>query len=94
MRALTDLVTAGRVDSHVGRMVHSVHELRNGNWGQTSTTDPSVEFTEHIDTDPNQALDEPVFYGPDGKVLTAEENKFLEDVAYSTTNIDNHMYAY
>ncbi|XP_076168204.1 polyadenylate-binding protein-interacting protein 1 isoform X2 [Ptiloglossa arizonensis] len=91
MRALTDLVTAGRVDSHVGRMVHSVHELRNGNWGQTSTTDPSVEFTEHIDTDPNQALDEPVFYGPDGKVLTAEENKFLEDVAYSTTNIDNHI---
>ncbi|XP_054016528.1 polyadenylate-binding protein-interacting protein 1 [Hylaeus anthracinus] len=89
MRTLTELVTAGRVDSHVGRMVNSVHELRNGNWGQISTADTSVESTEHID--PNQAVDEPVFYGPDGKVLTAEENQFLEGVAYVTTNVDNHV---
>ncbi|CAK9818369.1 Polyadenylate-binding protein-interacting protein 1 [Anthophora quadrimaculata] len=89
MRALTELVTEGRVDSHVGRMVHSVHELRNGNWGQSSINSSIVESTESID--PNQAVDEPVFYGPDGKVLTAEENKFLEDVADSTTNIDDHV---
>ncbi|XP_029034986.1 uncharacterized protein LOC114872190 isoform X3 [Osmia bicornis bicornis] len=83
MRALTELVTSGRVDSHIGRMVHSVHELRNGNWGQTPTLNSSiVEPTETID--PNQVLDEPVLYGPDGKVLTAEENKFLEDVSHST----------
>ncbi|KZC11385.1 Polyadenylate-binding protein-interacting protein 1, partial [Dufourea novaeangliae] len=89
MRALTELVTAGRVDSHVGRMVHSVHQLRNGNWGQTSTADTSVESTQTVD--PNQTLGEPVFYGPDGKVLTAEEKKFLADVADCTTNIDNHV---
>ncbi|KOC64395.1 Polyadenylate-binding protein-interacting protein 1 [Habropoda laboriosa] len=89
MRALTELVTEGRVDSHVGRMVHSVHELRNGNWGQSSINSSIVESTESID--PNQAVDEPVFYGPDGKVLTAEENKFLEDVADSTTNIEDHV---
>ncbi|XP_076756928.1 polyadenylate-binding protein-interacting protein 1 [Xylocopa sonorina] len=89
MRILTELVTEGRVDFHVGRMVHSVHELRNGNWGQSSVNSTTVELTETID--PDQALDEPVFYGPDGKVLTAEENKFLEDVADSTTNIDDNV---
>lgn len=89
MRALTELVTSGRVDSHIGRMVYSVHELRNGNWGQTSTLNSTVvESTETID--PNQALDEPVLYGPDGKVLTAEENKFLEDVSHSTI-IEDHI---
>ncbi|CAL7942290.1 unnamed protein product [Xylocopa violacea] len=89
MRTLTELVTEGRVDFHVGRMVHSVHELRNGNWGQSSVNSTTVELTETID--PDQALDEPVFYGPDGKVLTAEENKFLEDVADSTTNIEDNV---
>ncbi|XP_076232327.1 polyadenylate-binding protein-interacting protein 1 isoform X2 [Calliopsis andreniformis] len=88
MRSLTELVTTGRVDSHVRRMVHSVHELRNGNWGQTSA-DSTVESLEPVNL--NQAVDEPVFYGPDGKVLTAEENKFLEDVADSATNIENHV---
>lgn len=89
MRALTELVTSGRVDPHIERMVYSVHELRNGNWGQTSTLNSTiVESTETID--PNQALDEPVLYGPDGKVLTAEENKFLEDVSHSTI-IEDHV---
>ncbi|XP_012144810.1 polyadenylate-binding protein-interacting protein 1 isoform X2 [Megachile rotundata] len=89
MRALTEFVTSGRVDTHIERMVYSVRELRNGNWGQTSALNSTiVESTETID--PNQALDEPVLYGPDGKVLTAEENKFLEDVSHSTI-IEDHV---
>ncbi|CAD1469678.1 unnamed protein product [Heterotrigona itama] len=90
MRALTELVTEGRVDSHVGYMVHSVHELRNGNWGQSSNNSVTVESTVEL-LDPNQAIDEPVLYGPDGKVLTPEENKFLEQVPDSTTNIEDHI---
>ena len=93
MRALTELVTEGRVDSHVGYMVHSVHELRNGNWGQSSNNSVTVESTVEL-LDPNQAIDEPVLYGPDGKVLTPEENKFLEQVPDSTTNIEDHMYVF
>lgn len=89
MRALTELVTHGRVDVHVVRMVHSVHELRNGNWGQSTVNSTATESTELID--PHHAVDEPVFYGPDGKVLTAEENKFLEDVADIATSIDDNM---
>lgn len=92
MRALTEIVTEGRVDSHIGHMVHSVHELRNGNWGQSSDNSTTVESIEPLD--PNQAIDEPVLYGPDGKLLTPEENKFLEEVADSTMNIEDHMYVH
>ncbi|XP_060829950.1 uncharacterized protein LOC132914663 [Bombus pascuorum] len=89
MRALTEIVTEGRVDSHIGHMVHSVHELRNGNWGQSSDNSTTVESIEPLD--PNQAIDEPVLYGPDGKLLTPEENKFLEEVSDSTMNIEDHI---
>ncbi|XP_050597658.1 uncharacterized protein LOC126925761 isoform X2 [Bombus affinis] len=89
MRALTEIVTEGRVDSHIGHMVHSVHELRNGNWGQSSDNSTTVESIEPLD--PNQAIDEPVLYGPDGKLLTPEENEFLEEVADSTMNIEDHI---
>ncbi|XP_017754469.1 PREDICTED: uncharacterized protein LOC108546748 isoform X2 [Eufriesea mexicana] len=89
MRALTELVTEGRVDSYVGQMVHSVHELRNENWGQNSLSPSTVDSNEPLD--PNQAPDEPVLYGPDGKVLTPEENKFLEEVPDSTMNIEDHV---
>lgn len=44
MRALTELVTKGQVDTQVGNMVHSVHELRNDNWGR-STSDPDLSET-------------------------------------------------
>ncbi|XP_076651795.1 polyadenylate-binding protein-interacting protein 1 [Halictus rubicundus] len=77
MRVLTELVTTGRVDTHVGRMVNSVRQLRSGNWGHSPTVDSTVENSET--TEANKSPDEPVFYGPDGKVLTPEENKFLED---------------
>ncbi|XP_076300756.1 polyadenylate-binding protein-interacting protein 1 [Lasioglossum baleicum] len=89
MRALTELVTAGRVDTHVGRMVQSVRQLRIGDWGHTPTADSTVENTET--TEANESLNEPVFYGPDGKVLTPEENKFLEDVADCTTNFGDYL---
>lgn len=92
MRALTELVTAGSVDVHVGRMVRSVNELRNENWGQsTSASDtPTVPTTGVIETQP--AFDEPVLYGPDGQILSAEENEFLKDLADSG-NDDAHLLA-
>ncbi|KAG7197138.1 hypothetical protein KM043_007224 [Ampulex compressa] len=89
MRALTELVTEGRVDSHVGRMVHSVHELRNGNWGQgTSNHDSSMVETKQV-TESQGILDEPVFYGPDGQVLSPEETKFLQDFQTELEILDN-----
>ncbi|XP_023244991.1 polyadenylate-binding protein-interacting protein 1 isoform X2 [Copidosoma floridanum] len=77
MRTLSDLVIQGRVDSHVGRMVTSVSELRSGNWGVSlSHTSRDIETKQPSSS---QVSDEPVFYGPDGQEITEEESRFLEE---------------
>ncbi|XP_034952561.1 polyadenylate-binding protein-interacting protein 1 [Chelonus insularis] len=50
MKELSSLVIQGRVDVHTGRMVDSVKELRNGNWGQgISSHGPTpVEINQRI----------------------------------------------
>ncbi|XP_015114660.1 polyadenylate-binding protein-interacting protein 1 isoform X2 [Diachasma alloeum] len=89
MRELTDLVTKGQVDVHVGRMVNSVQELRSVNWGRGVSFNDSVA----VDVNPgnvqvqqklkpsSQQVDEPVLYGPDGMVLSAEERRFCQDLS-------------
>ena len=82
MRELTELVTEGRVDVHVGRMVNSVRELRSGNWGRLPSHGPTpVEQSPAIEQLPQHLLDEPVLYGPDGTVLSAEESSFCQSRA-------------
>lgn len=83
MQKLTKLVTEGRVDSHVGRMVQGVNNLRSENWGNSVKTEPDTNSTS---TTPQS--DEPVFYGPDGTVLSAEESKFLQDLAEANPEMD------
>lgn len=79
MRTLSELVIQGRVDSHVGRMVTSVSELRSGNWGALSSHGPL--HVENKQSSSAQVVDAPTFYGPDGEVITDEESRFLEDFA-------------
>lgn len=79
MRTLSELVIQGRVDSHVGRMVTSVSELRSGNWGVISSHGPL--HAENKQSSSAQVVDDPIFYGPDGEVITDEESRFLEDLA-------------
>ncbi|XP_063989347.1 polyadenylate-binding protein-interacting protein 1 [Diachasmimorpha longicaudata] len=89
MKGLTDLVTKGQVDVHVGRMVNSVQELRNVNWGRGVSFNDSVAVDVNpenvqVEEEVNQAaqqLDEPVLYGPDGMVLSAEERRFCQDLS-------------
>ncbi|CAL1679406.1 unnamed protein product [Lasius platythorax] len=101
MRALTELVNNGQVDTHVGNMVNSVHELRK-DWGKrVSNCDlsgTSNALSNKVQQQPDQLgasnynsfgintaplrevqLDQPVMYGPDGEILSAEESKFLQD---------------
>ncbi|XP_070158327.1 polyadenylate-binding protein-interacting protein 1 [Polyergus mexicanus] len=101
MRALTELVNNGQVDTHVGNMVNSVHELRK-DWGKRvsncdlSGTSNALSNKVHQQSDQLGAsnynssginaaslgevqLDQPVMYGPDGEILSAEESKFLQD---------------
>ncbi|XP_012541021.1 polyadenylate-binding protein-interacting protein 1 isoform X2 [Monomorium pharaonis] len=105
MRALTELVNNGQVDTHVGNMVNSVHELRK-NWGRSMSNydtcgSSNILFNE-MQRQPDQLgasnynsarmdalkiqhpmsqkmqLNQPVMYGPDGEILSAEESEFLE----------------
>lgn len=119
MRALTELVNNGQVDTHVGNMVNSVHELRK-DWGRSmSNCDSSGssntlfnEMQRQFDQlgasnynssevtvplkiqQPNtipqkMQLNQPVMYGPDGEILSAEESEFLEE---HTKTVDDQEY--
>ncbi|XP_058800724.1 polyadenylate-binding protein-interacting protein 1 isoform X2 [Phymastichus coffea] len=83
MRLLTDLVIQGRVDQHVGRMVDSVSELRSGNWGVISSHVPTplVEIKPPLIS--QVVVNEPIFYGPDGEIISEEESRFLDGSAES-----------
>lgn len=87
MHELTELVTNGRVDVHVGRMVNSVCELRTANWGRIvqshgpTPVDINQTNIQNQDNQNNQQFDEEVYYGPDGMVLSAEERRFCQDLA-------------
>lgn len=94
MRALTELVTEGRADSSVGRMIDSVHQLRNGNWGRdnhNSSSQNSLPEPIHS-TKMQHEYNELVLYGPDGKVLSAEESQFLQDAATDASDSEKQAY--
>lgn len=88
MRALTELVTEGRADSSVGRMIDSVHQLRNGNWGRENHNSSNLHSLPKPvpTTNTQQEYNELVLYGPDGKILSAEESEFLQDAAGDATD--------
>ncbi|XP_012058110.1 PREDICTED: polyadenylate-binding protein-interacting protein 1-like [Atta cephalotes] len=106
MRALTELVNNGQVDTHVGNMVNSVHELRK-DWGRSAPNCDSSGSSHVLFNDVQRQSDQlgasnyhsseslkiqhqvpekihfnqPVMYGPDGSILSAEESEFLEQHA-------------
>ncbi|XP_012264052.2 polyadenylate-binding protein-interacting protein 1 isoform X1 [Athalia rosae] len=96
MQRLTGLVTEGLVDVHVGRMVNSVDELRRGNWGRIVSTHGLYNSTVNAnpqtpaDTTQEPMTNEPVFYGPDGNVLSPEESRFLQDLTGDAPDIDDY----
>lgn len=119
MRALTELVNKGEVDTHVGNMVNSVHELRK-DWGRSTSnyesSGSSNALFNEVQRQPDQLgasnynssemstvplkkqypvsqeieLNQPVMYGPDGKILSAEESEFLEQ--HVKTDLDDQGY--
>ncbi|KAK0166735.1 hypothetical protein PV327_004224 [Microctonus hyperodae] len=102
MSDLTELVIDGSVDAHVGRMVTSVKELRNSNWGRVVSshgpTPADINQTVNIQQQQQQQqqaqqqFDEPVLYGPDGTVLSAEERRFCQDLANLDEGPDEPWY--
>ncbi|KAJ8668121.1 hypothetical protein QAD02_009784 [Eretmocerus hayati] len=76
---LNQLVLQGKVNSQVGEIVTSVSELRNGNWG-VQPSHASAQIDNQSQSSSSLA-DETIYYGPDGQVITEEENRFLQESA-------------
>lgn len=67
----------GSTDNSTGRFIHSVLELQQKSWGRNEEVVPVIQPINEP-TSPTEEFDSPVFYGPDGQVMTQEENDFLE----------------
>jgi len=73
-----------KFDTSTGRLIQSVLDLRGKRWGRNeSFTQPSADLASQV-----VFSDGPVFYGPDGQVLTEEENSFLSSNVPSYANIN------
>lgn len=70
----------GSTDNSTGRFIHSVLELQQKSWGRNEEVVPVLQPINEP-TSSTDEFDSPVFYGPDGQVMTQEENDFLETAA-------------
>lgn len=72
------------LDVSTGRLLRSVLDLKAKHWGRSEPV-MMAPIMDAIHQDYNDA---PVFYGPDGQVLTDEENTFLLSNIPSYPNIN------
>ncbi|XP_055537560.1 putative uncharacterized protein DDB_G0272456 [Wyeomyia smithii] len=67
-------------DCSTGRFIRTVLELQQKSWGRNEEVVPVV-LPSVSEATGEEFTDSPVFYGPDGQVMTEEENDFLETAA-------------
>ncbi|XP_021709840.1 polyadenylate-binding protein-interacting protein 1 isoform X3 [Aedes aegypti] len=69
-------------DNSTGRFIRSVLDLQQKSWGRNEEIVPVIQpqMSEPVSV-VDEFHDSPVFYGPDGQVMTQEENDFLETAA-------------
>lgn len=67
----------GSIDCSTGRFVRSVLELQQKSWGRSEEVVPQANQS-LSDSACDEFNDSPVFYGPDGSIMTEEENEFLD----------------
>lgn len=80
LRSILDSIDVG-----TSRVLETVLALQKNNWGRNTSISQVTPSTEVENT----FTDQPVFYGPDGKVMTEEENSFLESYMQYNENDDN-----
>lgn len=68
----------GKLDTSTGRLLRSVLDLKSNRWGRNEP----VVMAPIMDAIFQDYNDVPVFYGPDGQVITEEENSFLHNANY------------
>lgn len=82
---LSVLRTINHMDVSTSRLLESVLKLKDNCWGRTEEV---KEYSSNNAPYVNNC-DEPVFYGPDGQVLTEEESMFLASISNSDNVEDN-----
>uniref|UniRef100_A0A1L8DHV1 Putative polyadenylate-binding protein-interacting protein 1 n=1 Tax=Nyssomyia neivai TaxID=330878 RepID=A0A1L8DHV1_9DIPT len=78
------------VDVSTGRLIRSVLDLKANRWGRSAPIAVApIQEVNHYDCN-----DSPVFYGPDGQVLTEEESSFLSAQASQSYPNNNNFEEY
>ncbi|XP_049805510.1 polyadenylate-binding protein-interacting protein 1 [Schistocerca nitens] len=75
MNKLCKLTNKATCDKSLSCQIMSVAELRRASWGSNVNEAPNQNSEPSV---VNVGSD-PIFYGPDGSILSAEESKFLEE---------------
>lgn len=78
MQSLLKLYSSSNVEPNVRLLISSVIDLRNQCWGEASNFMPHASTTQE-EFIPYPTQNEPVFYGPDGQIMTPEESQFLQE---------------
>jgi polyadenylate-binding protein-interacting protein 1 len=76
MECLVHLLNNGMLESNVHHLISSVIELRAIGWGDASNCMPHTSPSQFYNPCPQNG---PVFYGPDGQIMTPEERQFLQE---------------
>ncbi|KAL0276858.1 UNVERIFIED_CONTAM: hypothetical protein PYX00_004332 [Menopon gallinae] len=76
------------LDPNLRFIIQNVIEMRDSRWGQNRTEQSSCDAAP-VNTD---GYDEPVFFGPDGKVITEEETSFLHDNIPLSEDIEDYVW--
>ncbi|KAJ9587606.1 hypothetical protein L9F63_018988, partial [Diploptera punctata] len=63
------------LEANIQHLINNVVHLRELGWGEPSNVMSKSTTTQQYNSNSN----EPVFYGPDGQVITPEESQFLEE---------------
>lgn len=69
-------------------LVKDVISWKKSNWGRTSFQE-HTDLTSNANTSISESSNEPTFYGPDGKIMTKEENEFLATSIVKTQSTED-----
>nr|CAD7205951.1 unnamed protein product [Timema douglasi] len=73
------------LNTNIAALVASILQLRQKKWGDTTNFSPEATA---LSWAPQK--DEPVFYGPDGQIITPEESKFLQESTEATSEVEDN----
>lgn len=77
---ISQLSRCENIDVSTQRLLQSVIDLRKNRWGRTVETNVLSTPEPVVESNGKEFRNDPVFYGPDGQILSDEESAFLWNV--------------